>query len=150
MLSLSFKISLRDRSFYISLNCLGFYLSRCLLNFLWLVYSNKCGKKFSIYGVHIRRKSLNLCFFTHASVPHSKLLVNFFWKSFSPKTERMGGSYDLLSKSARANGSIKIQSESMKMAWNISLFPFGMIAVFSKCDGFRYNFVNNIYQIVWH
>ena len=26
--------------------------------------------------------------------------------------------------------SIKIQSENMKMAWNISLFPFGMIAIF--------------------
>ena len=26
--------------------------------------------------------------------------------------------------------SIKIESENMKMAWNISLFPFGMIAVF--------------------
>ena len=26
--------------------------------------------------------------------------------------------------------SIKIESENMKMAWNISLFPFGMIAIF--------------------
>ena len=26
--------------------------------------------------------------------------------------------------------SIKIQSENMKMTWNISLFPFGMIAIF--------------------
>ena len=25
---------------------------------------------------------------------------------------------------------IKIQSENMKMAWNISLFQFGMIAIF--------------------
>ena len=52
-----------------------------------------CGKNFSIYGVHIPRKSLNLCFFTHAPVPHSKLLVEFF---VSPKTEGVGGSYDLL------------------------------------------------------
>ena len=28
------------------------------------------------------------------------------------------------------NFSIKIQSENMKMTWNISLFPFGMIAIF--------------------
>ena len=26
--------------------------------------------------------------------------------------------------------SVKIQSETMKMTWNISLFPFGMIAIF--------------------
>ena len=26
--------------------------------------------------------------------------------------------------------SVKIQSENMKMTWNISLFPFGMIAIF--------------------
>ena len=26
--------------------------------------------------------------------------------------------------------SVKIQLETMKMTWNISLFPFGMIAIF--------------------
>ena len=31
---------------------------------------------------------------------------------------------------------IKIQSENMKMTWNISLFIFCMIYSFSKCDGF--------------
>ena len=51
------------------------------------------GKNFSVYGVHIPRKSLNLFFFTHAPVPHSKLLVELF---VSPKTEGVGGSYDLL------------------------------------------------------
>ena len=30
------------------------------------------------------------------------------------------------------NFSIKIQSENMKMTWNISLFPFGMIAIFQN------------------
>ena len=39
--------------------------------------------------------------------------------------------------------SIKIQSENMKMAWNISLFPFGMIAIFLNV--MAYNFVYNIY-----
>ena len=53
-----------------------------------------CGKKFSIYGVHIPRKSLNLCFFAHALVPHSKLLVECFGNLFPPRTD--GGSYDLL------------------------------------------------------
>ena len=54
-----------------------------------------CGKNFSIYGVHIPRKSLNLCFFTHAPVPHSKLLVEFFENLFPPR-QGVGGSYDLL------------------------------------------------------
>ena len=53
-----------------------------------------CGKKFSIYGVHIPRKSLNLCFFAHALVPHSKLLVECFGNLSPPRTD--GGSYDLL------------------------------------------------------
>ena len=32
--------------------------------------------------------------------------------------------------------SIKIQSEDMKMTWNISLFTSCMICDFSKCDDF--------------
>ena len=79
-----------------------------------------CGKNFSIYGVHIPRKSLNLCFFTHAPVPHSKLLLEFFENLFSP---RQGVEEAMIC-------SIKIQSENIKMTWNISLFPFGMIAIF--------------------
>ena len=86
-----------------------------------------CGKNFSIYGVHILRKSLNLCFFTHASVPHSKLLVEFFENLFPPRQEGLGEAIIC---------SIKIQSENMKMTWNISLFTFCMICNFSKCDGF--------------
>ena len=31
---------------------------------------------------------------------------------------------------------IKIQSENMKMTWNIRLFIFCMIYNFPKCDGF--------------
>ena len=41
-------------------------------------------------------------------------------------------------------GFIKIQSENMKITWNIRLI-FCMICNFSKCDGFT---VNNIYHIV--
>ena len=77
----------RDISFHIFLNSLGFYVSKMLV--LWLVYSNMCGKNFSIYGVHILRKSLNLCFFTHAPVPHSKLLVEFLKICFPQ--DRRGG-----------------------------------------------------------
>ena len=86
-----------------------------------------CGKNFSIYGVHIPRKSLNLCFFTHAPVPHSKLQVEFFENLFSPKTEGVDEALVC---------SIKIQLEDMKMTWNISLFTFCMVFNFSKCDGF--------------
>ena len=80
-----------------------------------------CGKKFSIYGVHIPRKSLNLCFFAHAPVPHSKLLVDVFENLFSRKQKRWEEAMIC---------SVKIQSENMKMAWKVSLFPFGMIAIF--------------------
>ena len=55
-----------------------------------LVYSKMCGENFSIYGVHIPRKSLNLCFFTHAPVPHSKLLLEFFENLFSQERSGVG------------------------------------------------------------
>ena len=81
-----------------------------------------CGKDISIYGVHIPRKSLNLCFFTHAPVPlHSKLPVEFFENLFPPRQK--GWEEAMIC-------SIKIQSKNMKMTWNIGLFPFGMIAIF--------------------
>ena len=79
-----------------------------------------CGKNFSIYGVHILRKSLNLCFFTHAPVPHSKLLVEFFENLFPQRQKGLEEAMIC---------SVKIQSENM-MTWNISLFPFDMIAIF--------------------
>ena len=75
-----------------------------------------CGKTFSIYGVHIPRKSLNLCFFY--ACPSSGRIV---WKSVSTKIEGVDEAMIC---------SIKIQSENMKMTWNISLFPFGTIAIF--------------------
>ena len=80
-----------------------------------------CGKKLSIYVVHIPRKSLNLCFFTHTLVPNSKLVVEFFENLFPPRQK--GWEEAMIC-------TIKIQSENMKMTWNISLFPFGMIAIF--------------------
>ena len=52
--------------------------------------------------------------------PHSKLLVEFFENVF-PKTEGVEEAMIC---------SVKIQSENMKMTWNISLFPFGMITSF--------------------
>ena len=55
------------------------------IGYTLLVYSNMCGKKFSLYDVHIPRKSLDLCYFTHAPVPHLKLLVDFFGNLFPPR-----------------------------------------------------------------
>ena len=55
-----------------------------------------CGKNFSIYGVYIPRKCIECIIFTHAPIPHLKLQVDFFENLFPHKTDRVGGSYDLL------------------------------------------------------
>ena len=97
-----------------------------------------CGKNFSISGVHILRKSLNLCFFTNAPVPHSKLLVEFFENLFPPRQKGLEEAMIC---------SVKIQSENMKMTSNISLFPFGMIAIFLNVMTLQFC---KQYQIVWY
>ena len=97
-----------------------------------------CGKHFSIYGVHTPRKSSNLCFFTHAPVPNSKLLVEFFENLFPPRQKEWEEAIIC---------SIKIQSENIKMTWNISLFPFGMIAIFLNVMTLQ---LCKQYQIVWY
>ena len=66
---------------------------------------------------------LNLGIFTHALLPHSKIQAEFFENVFLPTGGRGGENYDLL---------YQIQSENMKMTWNISLFVFCMISNFSK------------------
>ena len=97
-----------------------------------------CGKAFSIYGVHILRNSLNLCFFIHASVAHSKLLVEFFENLFPLRQKGLEEAVICF---------VKIQSENMKMTSNISLFPFGMIAVFLNVMSLQFG---QQYQIVWY
>ena len=125
---LPFKINFRDTSFHISLNSLGFYLSpKCLLNFLWLVYSNMCGKHFSIYGFHIPNKCIESMHYYSYPSPPLKTPCRMFLKFVSPKTESV--------EEAKIC-SIKIQSGNMKMNWNISLFTFCMVCNFSKCDSF--------------
>ena len=68
-------------SFHISLNSLGFYLSpECLLNFLYLLYF-----AFHIFQCMVLKfleNSLNLCIFTHAPCPHSKIHLEFFENLF--------------------------------------------------------------------
>ena len=97
-----------------------------------------CGKIFSIYGAHILRKSLNLCFFTHTPVPHSKLLVEFFENLFSQRQKGLEEAMIC---------SVKILSENMKMTSNIRLFSFGMIAIFLKVMTLQ---CCEQYQIVWY
>ena len=74
--------------------------------------------------------ALNLCIFTHAQVQ-----VEFFQNLFHPRRTMICF--------------IKIQSENMKMIWNISLFIFSMIRNFSKCDGFTVLGII-FFQIVWY
>ena len=77
---LSFKISLKDRSFHISLNSLGLYLSsECLLN----LYIPPClGKNFKFMVFAFLEKTLNLGIFTHAPVHHSELQAEVFENLF--------------------------------------------------------------------
>ena len=55
-----------------------------------------CRENVSIYGAHIPRNALNLCSFTHAPVPHSKLQVEYILKICFPQNRRGEGKYDLL------------------------------------------------------
>ena len=71
---------------------------------------------------------LNLCIFTHAPVPHSKLQVQFFENLFPPRTKNKAVEETMIC-------FIKIQSENVKMTWNFTSFIFCMIYSFSKCDG---------------
>ena len=81
---------------------------------------------------------LNLCFFTHAPVPHSKLLVEFLKNLFPPRQKGLEEAMIY---------SVKIQSENTKMTSNINLFPFGMIAIFLNVMTLRFC---KQYQIVWY
>ena len=83
-----------------------------------------CGK---IYGVHIPRKCIESMHFYSCPSPPLKTPGRVFWKSISPKTKGVEETMICF---------IKIQSENMKMTWNISLFIFCMICKFSKCDDF--------------
>ena len=74
-----------------------------------------CGKNFSIYGVHIPQKCIECIIFTHAPVLHLKLQVEVFENLFPLKTEWVEEAMTF---------SIKIQSENMKMTWNISYLHF--------------------------
>ena len=87
-----------------------------------------CGKNFQFMVLTLENE-FNLSIFTHAPVLHSKLQVQLFENLFLPTTKNKGVEETMIC-------FIRIQSENMKMTWNISLFICCMIFSFSKCDGF--------------
>ena len=82
----------------------------------------------NFFNLWCSENALNLCIFTHALVPHSKLQVEFFENLFPLR--RKGWMEETMI------CFIKIHSENMNMTWNISWFIFCTIFNFSKCDGF--------------
>ena len=83
-----------------------------------------CGKNVSIDGVHIPRKCNESMHFYSCPTPPLKTPGRIFSKSVSPKAKGVEESMIC---------SIKIQSENMKMTWNINLLIFCIICNFSKC-----------------
>ena len=61
------------------------------------------------------KNAFNLRIFTQAPILHSKLQAQFFENLFFPNTKNKGVEEAMIC-------FIKIQSENMKMIWNISLF----------------------------
>ena len=87
-----------------------------------------CGKHFSIYDVHtFLGNVLSLYILAHATVPHFKTPGRILCNFISSKTKWVEKTMISF---------IKIQSENIKMTWNIRLFILYMIYNFSKCDGF--------------
>ena len=116
-----FKISLRDTSFYISLNSLGFYLSRMLVEFfLTCIFQHVWENIFNLWCSHSLKIIESMLFYS-CPIPSLKTTGRIFENLFPPRQK--GWEEAMIC-------SIKIQSENMKMLWNISLFPFGMIAIF--------------------
>ena len=151
-----FKINLKDTSSFVSINSLGLS-PRLLLSFLSNLsqISHPGREDFQVCSVQILRKctcklkKLNLYIFMHYTLSQT------FPQDLSssplppPQTE---GNYLFLTRqifflricfppAERGQGEtmiyfIKIQSENMKMTWNISLFIFSVICNFFRCDDF--------------
>ena len=134
---LSLTTSLEDTSFHISLNSLGSYLSRmlvefsltCIFHIVWEKIFNLCSHSPKMHWMY---------HFYSCPSPPLKTPGRIFWES--PPNGRGGRKLPMIC-------SIKIQSENMKMTWNISLFPFGMIAIFLNVMTLQFC---KQYQIVWY
>ena len=108
----------------------------CGKNFfnLWCSHSQKIIESMLFHSCPVpHSKLLHSC-----PVPHSKLQVEFFEDLF-PQSQK-GLEETMIC-------SVKIQSENRKMTWNISLFPFGTIAIFLNVMTLQFC---NQYQIVWY
>ena len=93
-------------------------LSRILVQFsLTFIFHHVWEKIFMVLTLE---NELNLCIFTQTPVPHSKLQVEFFENLFPSRAKNKGVEETMIC-------FIKIQSENMKMTWNISLFICYMI-----------------------
>ena len=90
--------------------------------FCYLYMPTFVGKIFQFMVSHSQKITESMLFHSWPSPlpPHSKLLVEFF-ENVSPTTEGVEEAMICY---------VKIQSENMQMTWNISLFPFDMIAIF--------------------
>ena len=109
---------------------------------LKLLCSTIYGKNFQIYGVHIPRKLIDLRHFDSCSSPlktRPQVLL-----SRPRQKEIIHSPRRILSKICFPEQQkglektmicfVKIQSENMKMTWNIRLFIFCMSCSFTKCD----------------
>ena len=107
-----------------------------------MLVSPYAGKIFQFYVVHIPIKCIeSMEFYSCASSP-VKTPGRIFWKSVSPKTKRVEETIICF---------IKIQSENIKVTWNINvfkLFCFYMICILFKCDGFTVLWIISIR--VWY
>ena len=118
---------------------------KCLLNFLSDFYIPPCGRIFQIMEFTLLENLLIQGIITHA-LPHSKLAPKFLLSSTIGRRKLLIPPDSILSKICFPKQQkgveetmicfIKIQSENMKMTWNIRFFIFSMICNFFKCDGF--------------
>ena len=103
-----------------------------------------CGKTFRFMELKFLEKALIQGTFTHVSL-HSKLVpMSLSLRSRQKEIThfRRQNSFDNLFPQQRKGGGrnydffIKIQSENVKITWNIIFFIFCLICSFSKRDGF--------------
>ena len=105
---------------------------------LKLLHSNMFRKNLELYGVHIPRKCIDSRYFYSFPSPlktypkdRRKLLIppgSILSKIYFPQNQKEVEETMICF--------IKIQSENMKMTWNIRFFIFCMICNFLNCDSF--------------
>ena len=134
---MSFKISLTATCFHIFINSLGLYLSpEYVLNFLSNLYISLCvGNIFKFIVFTFLENALNLIILVmlpfptqnsrssyHQTLGRGKLLIppgSISSQIFFPQQQKRVKKTMVCS--------IRIQSETIKMTWNVSLFVFCLI-----------------------